>query len=655
MAHFAIWIALVSAVCLIAPSIAISQDAIVSDSAQADSAAADSIRITAPADSAASTADSLQTMLDSLKTEDIAEAKRREEVYPPVRLIDSLKTYFVRHKYAFDVLTDDMFPQSAADFLVRDASFYIMHAQETPLRTVVVPYGLIGGRMTARLGSHELAPYDRTVPMDGMIDFNDIATGDVVWAGPIEGPLAGFNSLRGGAAMLYLEPFAIPTDEAHSQFTVERGAYSYAYTRGRIARTFAPGFGLAISTDYRTGAGYMANTDDNSYNIVTRLYKWLPHQSRADFYLGVYRRTGGYAFYRRLRSDQQLAVSLATRDILGGQVTGSYTLDLSRSADPFKTIKPRDTYTDLAYLRPAFGGLIQAKARFGREQYYIDQYYASRYYGFADITGFMPYAEGRILFFARARDAENVDPDVEGAIGYEWKSADGWRVMMSVGRLITWPDLTDLYEMERQTGDGYPEIGNPLLRPEKKLTANATLAYEREKFELSGAVNTGRITDLIYYNHSYRSSLQSYEIVPENDRVDFADFNLAGSIRDLWLFYVTGSGTVRRVRSDTYGTRPPYSPRWQISGEGGLKYYVAKYEVDLRFFSDITYTENPLSYTLEELPTVGIVSIGMVANLKSLTFYYISHNFTNQRNPIPYGYGYSGWYYTWGVNFRMLN
>jgi hypothetical protein len=664
MARSAIYAVSLLAVCLIVAAPSAAQDTVVPDSTLPDSAvtqptndstAVDSTQPPATADSMAQKADSLRAMLDSLKSEGVTEAKKHEEVYPPIRLIDSLKTYFIRHRYAFDVQTDDMFPQSAADFLVPSASFYVVHAQETPLRTTVAPYGLTGSQMTARLGAQELAPNDRTASMDGMMDFNDIATGDVVWAGAIEGPLSGFNSLRGGAATLYLEPFVIPTDEAHSQFTVERGAYSYAYTRGRIARTFAPGFGLAISTDYRTGAGYMDNTDDNSYNVITRLYKWLPRQSRADFYLGIYRRTGGYAFYRRLRMDQQLAVSLATRDILGGQVTGSYNLDLSRSADPFKTIKPRNTYTDLAYLRPALGGLIQASMRFGREQYYINQYYASRYYGFGDITGFMPFAEGRALFFARVRDAENVDPDLEGAVGYEWTSADGWRVMMSVGRLVTWPDLTDLYEMQRQSGEGYPEIGNPLLRSEKKLTANATLTYRRDKFELSGAVNTGRITDLIYYDHRYQNSLGSYEITPENDRADFADFNLAGSFRDLWLFYARGSATIRTVRSDRYGDRPPYSPRWQISGEGGLKYHIAKYDIDLRAFSDITYTENPLSYTLEELPTVGIVTLGMTANLKHLTFYYMSHNFTNQRNPIPYGYGYSGWYYTWGINFRMLN
>jgi len=608
-----------------------------------------------PTDSTTVQSDSLRALLESLGIEKTEEKKKPEQVYPPTRLIDTLVEHFSRNRYPFDVQEMDLFPRNAAAYLERDASYFIMTAQETPLRTAVIPYGLTGRRITVRSGPNELEPYDRTVPMDGLTDFDDIATGDIGWGGLLEGPLAGYNSLAGNPVMLYLEPFPIPQQVARSQFTVERGSYGYAYTRGRIARTFAPGFGFAVSTDYRTGEGFISNADDDCYNIKTRMYKYLPYKSRLDLYYGVYRRKGGYSFYRRLRRDQQLALSLSSQEKFGGQVTATYNLNLSRSADPFKTIRPRNTYTDLSYLRPFDGGLYRFAFRFGREQYYINQLYTSRFYGFADLSGYYPYEGGRLFFFARARDAENENIDFDAAIGYAWRISDRWNVVTSVGRLTAWPDLTELYQMLRSTGGEYPERGNPQLAPEEKLAGNAAVFYTRDKFELSASLNTVRITDFVYYDQRYDPDLMAFVTAPANEDRSVIDFNLSGSFHDLWLFYGAASATVRRVESNRYDDRPPYSPRWQLYGQGGMKIYIAKYNVHARLFGDITWTEKPLSYDLDELQTLPVFSGGVTAHLKNLTFYYIIHNMSNQPQPQPEGYGYSGWFYSWGINFRMLN
>jgi hypothetical protein len=142
---------------------------------------------------------------------------------------------------------------------------------------------------------------------------------------------------------------------------------------------------------------------------------------------------------------------------------------------------------------------------------------------------------------------------------------------------------------------------------------------------------------------------------PVNDNRRVIDFNLTGSVHDLWWFYGTASATVRRVESDRYDNRPPYSPRWQLYGQGGMEIYIAKYEVHARLFGDITWTEKPLSYDLVELQTLPIFTGGFTAHLKNLTFYYMIHNMSNQRVPQPQGYGYSGWFYSWGINFRIAN
>jgi len=592
------------------------------------------------------------SLLDSLGIKDSAASKEKEVLPPPIRLIDSLVAHFARHTYDFDASRYDLYPRDAAGFLYHEASYFTLTYHETPVRTTVSPFGLLGDRITVRSDISEAAPYDRTIEADGLIDFNDFATGDVASGSIIEGPLSGYNSLSGGMATLYLKPFEIPQDQAVSRLTVERGAYGYAYTRGRVARMFTPDLGFSFSTDYRKGDGIAANLDDDSYNVRFRLFRRFDYRTTVDFGLGVYRRSGGFSYYRRLRRDQEWTVQATRQEFFGGQLTGVYNLDLSRSADPTKTIKPRNTYGELSYLLPRGESLFQLSVRFGKEQYYINRYYATRYYGFADLSGWVDLAGGKVFFFGRTRDAEIQDVAFEGAVGYDRNLSHRLRLNVSGGYLGGWPDLTDLYMENRQWASGPVETSNINLKAEKKLTGNATLFWTTEKYELSASFNAGRGEDMIYYDRDY-SQYPTILIVPSNDNVTFTDFNLAGSFHDLWWFYGNASATIRNVDSDRYGKRLPYSPRWQVYGQMGLYYYVEHFNVHLRLFGDITYTERPLSYLGEELLTTAVPDWGINATLKDLTVYYMMHNALNQLQLQPDGYGYTGWFYSWGFNWKF--
>ena len=77
--------------------------------------------------------------------------------------------------------------------------------------------------------------------------------------------------------------------------------------------------------------------------------------------------------------------------------------------------------------------------------------------------------------------------------------------------------------------------------------------------------------------------------------------------------------------------------------------------MNVRLYGDVNWTERPLSYALKELETLPIVITGLNATLKDFTFYYMIHNFINRQQPQPEGYGYTGWFYSWGFNFRMLD
>jgi hypothetical protein len=562
--------------------------------------------------------------------------------------------YFARHTNEFDIQINDLYPRNGAGFLEREASYYEQTYLETPLRTTLSPFGMPGDQITVRSGIDEMMPYDRTVPADGMKDFNDLATGDVTRASIVEGPLSGYKSLSGGLAMLYLDPFRIPQEQAESSFLAQRGAYGYAYTRGRVARMFTKDLGFAFSTDYREGDGLTANTDDDSYNIKTRIFRRINRRTTLDAGLAVYRREGGFEEYQRRRRDQQWTLSLTRQEFYGGQLTGRYKLDMSRSEDAVKVIRPRDTYAEVTYLLPHGEALYQTTLRFGKEQYYIKQYYASRHYGFADVSGFLNLARGTIFLFGRAGRAENQDAAFEWAAGYTRALDDQWRLIVSAGYLQRWPDLTDLYLSPTSWDDDLSEQGNLDLLAEKKVGGNAVLFYTAEKFDLSVSVNAGWADDLIYYDRNY-DAYPDVVITPENDNVTFADVNLSGNFRKLWWLFGKGSATARKVDSDRYGDNMPYSPRWQVYGMLGLEYYVEHYLVNIRLFGDMTYAESPLDYLMQELNTTAVFNWGFNASLKDATFFYRMENASNQYQERPSGYAHAGWYYSWGFAWKFLD
>jgi hypothetical protein len=259
------------------------------------------------------------------------------------------------------------------------------------------------------------------------------------------------------------------------------------------------------------------------------------------------------------------------------------------------------------------------------------------------------------------RAAEKEQIVYEGAIGLLREISSRWRARISVGQLGRWPDLAERYAPERIGVIGYgplegtfSEKGNPGLDAEKRLTGNAAITYQDSRVTMSAALNAGVIKDLIYYDRRY-GTYPAEEVSPMNDHVKYANMNLSAAIDTLGPFFVTVSASARRVDSDRYGNRPPLSPRWQVYSQAGARYYLKKYELHLRLFGDITFAERPLSYKLEKLNTTAVVTGGFNASLKALTFYYMIHDFTNRVNQQPEGYGYSGWFYSWGINWKFID
>ncbi len=251
---------------------------------------------------------------------------------------------------------------------------------------------------------------------------------------------------------------------------------------------------------------------------------------------------------------------------------------------------------------------------------------------------------------------------MDGAIGIRSELSHRWTALMSAGYGIANPDLVELFEPARtgnigtagSLGGTYLERGNPDLKHQRRLSGNFTLSYNTATFRLSLALNGGRIVDAIYYDRQF-GTYAAGEVFPANDDVKFADLNLLVEIDTLGPFFAVLSASGRRLDSHRYGNRPPYSPRWQGYGQGGLRFALEKYKVHVRLFGEIAHTEAPYSYRLAPLVINPTTAGGINASLKAFTFYYMMHNTLNRVNAVPEGYGYSGWYYSWGINWKFLD
>jgi len=625
-------------------------------------------------------ADSLAALLaDSLGLETSAPKRIPKTVF----LLDSLVYYFAGNIYRLNVHDFDRYPRNAAGMIEEETSYFSYNYLESPLRTPVRPFGLPGRGMNVQSGYNEVSPYDRTLPADGALDFEDIPTADIASAALIEGPLSAFASLDGGISMLYLEPFEIPTDVARSEFTVERGAYGYAYTRGRIARWFTPRLGMSFSTDFRTADGLNLIAADDAYMIKSRVVYKRGENTTIDSYLNFGKRSGdfpvepllGGSTFKRYVHDRQFIVSITREKSLGGQVTGKFEYHNSRSrysrlgSTFIRALTPTHYKGDFAYLLAGDKNLLRISGfgeyiGFGHQQLFRNEKEVTvqRRSG-AMVAGFSHHGFGSVFFYSRFRGALYEKPAVDAAIGFTRDLSATWSVIVSGGHTSRWPDLADRFVPYRQatignSGDwagGFAESGNPDLNLETRISGNVSLIYSGDNGRVNLSINGGKITDLIYYNRVYSASNPAISVFADNDDITFSDFNLSGEFYALGPFFGKASVTGRALDSDRYGSRLPYAPRWQVYGRIGLRHFVDKYKVNIRLFGDVSYSEKPLSYTLKELSNTALVTGGFNLSLKSLTFYYMVHDLINQYNGVPEGYGYTGYFYTWGFNWKFID
>lgn len=604
-------------------------------------------------------------------------AKKPVQYRLPVQFLDSLTAVFARYSEPYDIRQYDLYPRNAAGYVTSLAEYFVMTYHETPLRTTVQPFGLPGRQITVFCGANQMRPYDRVIPADGLTDFDDIATGDLDGARVVEGPIAGAATPDGGLSLLYLKPMAIPQDRARSEFTVERGSYGYAYTRARVARMLSKRLGFFLSTDYRKANSRFIGTDypadDDSYYLKTQLLYHAAEKTTCEFSLDGYRRKGGFPVepdragygFERLRRDYRLIFSVTQHDVKGGQLAGKFEYQKSKSAYSnttfYRTLTPRFYRTELSYLVPKPGRLYEILIGGGREKHTIDGLDGKRDYVYASVSGLNDFSGGRLFAIGRWRAAEHEHIAVEGTAGLVRNLSAQLKGQLSVGYLCRWPDVADRIAPERfgAIGGGvnflhFTEYGNPKLTMEKRLAGNAAFEYRRGRMTLSGAITGGTIRDLIYYDRVF-DDVTGTEVFPANDRVNFGDLSISASVDTLGPFYGMVSVAARRVDSDRWGSRPPYSPRWQVYGRVGLRHYLAKYKIRVRLFGDLSYTELPLSYGLEELSTGAMIMGGFNLSLKDLTFYYMIHNSLNQIEAQPQGYGYAGWYNSWGFNWKFLD
>jgi len=592
----------------------------------------------------------------------------------PVYMGDTLMRLYSRIRYPYEVRDYDLYPRDAGEMLHQEASYYTLKYSETPLRTTVQPFGLPLAGIAVSSGPNNLQPQDHVIPGDGMIDFEDIATGNIEAVYLVEGPLSGYNEVNSGISRVWIKPDDIPEKEAESEFTVERGAFGYAYTRANIARMLSRRYGFFASTDYRKGDSYDPDNDDDMYNINLYLLGKFGTRTVAEAWVDSYHRRGGFEVqpdsggyrFARERREQNVIFSLTRHNTLNGQLRTAFAMHRSRSdysnstTTFYRKVEPQNYFTDISYLTYFDSALVEFSLHAEHEIYEDNGVKRKRNLGWLQSTGLFDLAGGRLTALARLYHIESDKSLIDASLAFTRYMGQRWRLLLSAGMNHRQPTQAELFSPTRSgvVGDRvwshYTELSNPELETEKRLTGNATLVYFRDYSEFSLAINAGSLKDAIIYRYTYAGDV-SVTSQPINDDIKYVDLNLRTALEKIGPLFLRTSLTARKLDSDLYGNRPPYSPRWQIYGQAGLKFYISRYKINVRLFGDITYTEKVLTTQLEELIPSALITGGFNLNLKDLTFYYMIHDASNQLYEVPEGYGFDGWYYTWGFNWKFFN
>ncbi|MBN2226249.1 MAG: hypothetical protein JW763_02680 [candidate division Zixibacteria bacterium] len=596
---------------------------------------------------------------------------------PPLVAYDfgqALHTAFLTQHY--DVLADvrRSFFHDAGDFLKFNPSNLVIYYQNTPMRTVVVPYGLPGDRVDVILDQRALHPIAHEIEPDNRRDFNDIPTAVTNEAYNIEGPLGLAFGGNGTVSSLVMFPLTPDTTQAVSGMAVDKGSFGYAYTRGRFAHRNERGRQMRFAAGYRKANGAFRNLDDDAYHqwgdfrqpLTERL--WLNLSGR------LYRRDGAYLPQAdvslfdldRFRRDRDLSAALALHHDVTSKTTVSFRHErsetkLEQSSEPY--YRNLDIFTNgliLTHERQAgnFGVRLRVS---GVQEKFEDKNLVEnkRHRGMVDAAVLSGDTASALTMYARAEKVGGYDPAPTAMAAYI-KRGPSWCFSASVGYCTRFPRQYELDLVERiapiYDNDEYDyyEIGNPQLKPEKQIGGNVTFGLGKPGSDVTVSLTGGKIFDGIDWRRFDTLGLETGGFRPVNHDLEYANATIRKRLH-LGSFVTWSGGGSYRYLEIADDDDPPYAPEYQGFTGLELYYYVSKLELHLYAYGELLYSGPYTGCNGDKLGEDPILNLKLSFRIKQFRFFYIFQDLPSIEYRLREDQTILGRYNYYGITWDFLD
>jgi len=583
---------------------------------------------------------------------------------------DSLTTYYLSPRWNLRDDIDRSFYHDAGDYLKFDPSFFVMEPQVTPLRKTAQPYGLAGDRLGLLIGGKAIHPFEHVVEPDGMIDLNDVPTALDYTVAALQGPVGLVFGADPSVATLLTLPRPLDSTNPRSGLIVDKGAYSYAYTRGRYAKRFIDGRHIDMSIAYRNADGIVAGLDDDSYNYTADLD--LPLGSGWDIETDgqLYARSGDYRVrpfdslvetrgnqLGRNRFDRFARVQLSrlneARD--AKYVFGYRHLRQGSSLSRNYRANLDQTGHALSFSREWVKGAYAWHAELVSEYLQYDNWFDkhSRLTGAALLNLARLSRPWGYAITLKQSHAESFRFLPTAAAMLRRESAKSF-LILSLGYTERAPSLNELF-LPRREGQLYGHVysdyvdqGNPHLKSERILEGAAQLSLGKVDNCITLSAAGGKIWDGIDWwpEHIRSETLFS----PQRGNVKFGAMTATGRFRLADFFRATSGGSYRKVEYANVDKRP-YTPEYQAFSGAELHVFWRQKLIDFWAYGELTYVGPYDGYVQTDLGNRVVTNVQLSFRLGHFRFHWILQNsLSNLEGERDYWIdpGYSGYYgFTW--------
>lgn len=648
------------------------------------SIAADSTDVLLP-DSSDSfqTADSAAQLLlrDSLRLDSILDSfekryeefnKSRPERKPSLSFSDSLITYFASQRLNVGEQVRRAFFHDAGGYFISDPSFTVQESQVTPMRTLVRPFGLSGGRLNYLVSDFELEPFEHMPEPDGMNDFNDYPTALDHDIFILPGPAGMLFGGREAIATIITKPEKPDDYQPVTSFKADQGSFDYSYTRGSFSKLFKRGRRVDMSVGYRDADGISLGRNDDSYHYFGDLFFPLGstsglgmtgHLYNRDGFFGVRQNLTGLAITRE-RFDRKARLFLefqndsgTVRNVVGYQHLrqGSYT------NIPIKT-RFNITGHRLFVGREWVSGnnIFKANLEGGYLEY--DQGVSS----FERLDGEIALKIARmgegaryaLGLFGHMVERFGLLPGFSGQFVTE--TADRY-FSVSVGYVEIAPSLHELHKRFDQanlyglSSASYADEGNPSLVPEGQLSGAVVFEYGSLDNALSATLVGGHISDGIEWRQSVATNpAPVITFAPENIDTDFFTATAKQRLK-LKDFLRLSSGASWHFVEDELGQKPVYQPDWQVFSGMELHLFWRQRLIHFIGYTELLFTGLYDGYEKEELGQELVINIKVAFRIKDFQFNYVFQNALANPYEVRENIEFPGRFTYYNITWNFIN